>query len=454
MRRARVLARARVAPPGPARGPRRGRADHRASSAASGTSSARGRDARGPVPAPGLGQRRVPRPGALPRQGARCRRAACPCCPRLAHRLAMALAQVSIGDPVVVAARRLRDPRAGRDRRPGRDPPGRDARPVRDDRPARRATSGRDRSSARASIGTGAKVIGPVTDRRGRGRRAPTPSSSTTCRPGVTVVGAPARVAATLGYRDGHVATHAQSRLKRRCGRGRGGPAGGGRARVPRHHRGAAGGDRPADGGEPRRPRPRGRTPAARACATRRARALLDDARGTTPDRRGRPWTRCRRRRRAAGDRRRRRDPGAAARRRSCATAALLVRGLVDRDARARVRASESTGCSPSASAIDAGEPPTRLLRGVPVREERFDDGRSRGRGSATAAACWPPTRRARLRDARAVPARPGVPPLVEGYLGEPPLLTVEKTTLRKADPSVRRRVAPGRPLHGRRCAR
>jgi Phytanoyl-CoA dioxygenase (PhyH) len=32
---------------------------------------------------------------------------------------------------------------------------------------------------------------------------------------------------------------------------------------------------------------------------------------------------------------------------------------------------------------------------------------------------------------------RAGLPPLVEGYLGEPPLLSVHKTTLRKAEPSV-----------------
>src|SRR5215207_3744015 len=32
---------------------------------------------------------------------------------------------------------------------------------------------------------------------------------------------------------------------------------------------------------------------------------------------------------------------------------------------------------------------------------------------------------------------RAGLPPLVEGYLGEPPLLSVQKTTLRKAEPSV-----------------
>jgi hypothetical protein len=33
--------------------------------------------------------------------------------------------------------------------------------------------------------------------------------------------------------------------------------------------------------------------------------------------------------------------------------------------------------------------------------------------------------------------ARPGLPALVQAYLGEPPLVALEKTTLRKADPSV-----------------
>ena len=45
-----------------------------------------------------------------------------------------------------------------------------------------------------------------------------------------------------------------------------------------------------------------------------------------------------------------------------------------------------------------------------------------------------------------------GLPQLVEGYLGERPLISLQKTTLRKAEPSHPRRLASGRELHGRRA--
>ena len=43
-----------------------------------------------------------------------------------------------------------------------------------------------------------------------------------------------------------------------------------------------------------------------------------------------------------------------------------------------------------------------------------------------------------------------GLPELVRGYLGEPPLVAADKTTLRKAEPSVRGALASGRQVHGR----
>ncbi len=105
---------------------------------------------------------------ALYRVKARLQALGVPILPRLAHRLAMALAQVSIGDPVVMApgiyiihgqfvADGLVEIRSGAV-----------IAPVRDDRPARRRRPGRHRRGD-VSIGTGAKVIGPV--RIGAGAR-------------------------------------------------------------------------------------------------------------------------------------------------------------------------------------------------------------------------------------------------------------------------------------------
>ncbi len=109
--------------PSAARGAGRRRARHRAATAASATSSARALDAaRADASRLALGQRRVPRRRRSTALKARLQARGVPVLPRLAHRLAMALAQVSIGDPVVVAPRRLPAPRPGRDRRARRDP--------------------------------------------------------------------------------------------------------------------------------------------------------------------------------------------------------------------------------------------------------------------------------------------------------------------------------------------
>ena len=124
-----------------------------------------------------------PGAGAVPGQGARCRRAACRSCRGSRTGSRWSLAQVSIGDPVVV--------------HPGvylihgqvvidglvEIRPGVVIAPfvtigLRAGRRAAAPTIERD-----VSIGTGAKVIGPVRDRRRAPRSAPTRSSSTTSRP-------------------------------------------------------------------------------------------------------------------------------------------------------------------------------------------------------------------------------------------------------------------------------
>ena len=120
---------------------------------------------------------------ALYRLKARLQALGVPVLPRLAHRLAMALAQVSIGDPVVVQpgvyivhGQVVVDGLVEIDSRRG-------DRPVRDDRAARGRRAGatieRD-----VSIGTGAKVIGAGAHRRRGARSARTRSSSTTSRRG------------------------------------------------------------------------------------------------------------------------------------------------------------------------------------------------------------------------------------------------------------------------------
>ena len=138
---------------------------------------------------------------ALYRVKARLQALGVPVLPRVAHRLAMALAQVSIGDPVVVAPGRLHPPRSGRHRRAGRDPHRRDDRAVGDDRPARRR-----RTAARRSSATSASARGQGdrrgARRRGRADRRRTRSWSTTSPPGATVVGRRPPGRAALGYRD------------------------------------------------------------------------------------------------------------------------------------------------------------------------------------------------------------------------------------------------------------
>ena len=128
---------------------------------------------------------------ALYRVKARLQAAGVPVLPRLAHRLAMALAQISIGDPVVVASRRVHRPRPGRRRRPGRDRRGRGDLAVRDDRAVAGDVRGPTIEQG-ASIGTGAKVIGPV--RIGAGATIGAGAVVVDDVPaGATVVGVPAR---------------------------------------------------------------------------------------------------------------------------------------------------------------------------------------------------------------------------------------------------------------------
>ena len=115
----------------------------------------------------------------------------------------------------------------------------------------------------------------------------------------------------------------------------------------------------------------------------------------------------------------------------------LLVRGLVDRDAALALRRADRPRASPSASAIDAGgraadgyyeefRPDARLQ---PVRGARVDQGRRRRAGRRLAAA--------ELRDARAVPRRRRAAASSTATSASRALISMHKTTLRKASPSV-----------------
>ncbi len=77
-----------------------------------------------------------------------------------------------------------------------------------------------------------------------------------------------------------------------------------------------------------------------------------------------------------------------------------------------------------------------RLLRAVRARSA-FRAPSATGSGSRTAAASSRSTRRCSPSRCSSTSSSAGLPALVEGYLGEPPLITAQKTTLRKADPSV-----------------
>ena len=50
---------------------------------------------------------------------------------------------------------------------------------------------------------------------------------------------------------------------------------------------------------------------------------------------------------------------------------------------------------------------------------------------------CWRSTHRGSASRWASCSAQAGLPELVEGYLGEPPLIAGDKTTLRKAEPTV-----------------
>ena len=176
------------------------------------------------------------------------------------------------------------------------------------------------------------------------------------------------------------------------------------------------------------------------ACSTRRRGARLSRARpGAAAGGRWAPRDRAGRRSR----------PGCCAPG-SCATAACSCAASCPRG-RAGARRARSTAPSPSASAFEAGRAGAGLLRGVRAGAAL------RGRRGAAVDQAGRRRARRRLAEARAprcstCSSAAGLPRLVEGYLGEPPLLSVHKTTLRKAEPSRRRRLAPGRRLHGRRA--
>ena len=151
--------------------------------------------------------------------------------PLIAHRLAMALAQVSIGDPVViepgvyivhgqVVLDGLVEIHSGVVISPF-------------------VTIGlRSRANVRGptvgpgvSIGTGAKLIGPVSGSAPARQSAPTRSSSVTSPPGATVVGAPARPIPARLRRDdarsdgpdgdGYAPRSTSRGVSRQCGTGK-----------------------------------------------------------------------------------------------------------------------------------------------------------------------------------------------------------------------------------------
>jgi hypothetical protein len=112
----------------------------------------------------------------------------------------------------------------------------------------------------------------------------------------------------------------------------------------------------------------------------------------------------------------------------------LLVRGLVDRDS-ALALAGEIDRAFAEREASDAGRPPVPGYYEEFVPEPPFEVAVrpwiKEGGGILAADSPKPACRMFELfEDA-------GLPPLVTGYLGEPAVLSVHKTTLRKADPAV-----------------
>jgi hypothetical protein len=108
----------------------------------------------------------------------------------------------------------------------------------------------------------------------------------------------------------------------------------------------------------------------------------------------------------------------------------LLVRGLVPR-ATASAFAEEIERCFAERERHDAG------ARHDPAYYTEFDRvhlGRGWIKGGGGVLAVDSPRLSFEMLD---MLARARVPELVEGYLGEPPLISGEKTTLRKAEPSV-----------------
>ncbi|MEA2167039.1 MAG: hypothetical protein QOF76_339 [Solirubrobacteraceae bacterium] len=114
-----------------------------------------------------------------------------------------------------------------------------------------------------------------------------------------------------------------------------------------------------------------------------------------------------------------------------------LVRGLVPRDAALELAAGVDRAFADRAKATAGGDPSRRVgLYDEFVPDARYPEVDVRpwiAQGGGVLAGDAP-----RLaRQLFAMLEAAGLPRLVEGYLGEPPLVTLEKTTLRKADPSV-----------------
>jgi hypothetical protein len=113
----------------------------------------------------------------------------------------------------------------------------------------------------------------------------------------------------------------------------------------------------------------------------------------------------------------------------------LLVRGLVGRDD-ALALAGAIDGCFAERDRAEAGGPPEPGVYEEFVPDRRFGEVSERPwikEGGGVLALDSP-----RLTfDVLELLGGAGVPALVAGYLGEPPVISVQKTTLRRAEPSV-----------------
>ena len=125
----------------------------------------------------------------------------------------------------------------------------------------------------------------------------------------------------------------------------------------------------------------------------------------------------------------------------------VLVRGLVDRDAALDFAAQiDRSFAERERFVLEQGEPePGYYEEFAPVLGHEFQPGqRAWIRGAAVSAADAPMLTAQMLELFGDADLRT----LVGGYLGEHPLISVQKTTLRKAEPTVASR-APRRRLHG-----